>query len=337
MTEKYLLNKTFSGYSQVLMNRGFWTKLKKPFSISAPLAGVSDFPFREILSEIGKPDVVYTEMVTTEGLAAKGEAEFALQMKYGEKERPIVAQIFGSDPKKVEAAARIAAERGFDGVDINMGCPQDVITRQGSGAALIKTPELAIQLIEAARAGAGNVPVSVKTRTGWINHGEAAEWMEKIASAKPVAITLHGRTRAMKGKGLAAWDVIEFAAGIIRSIDRNILIIGNGDVVSAKDGERKAASAGVCGFMIGRAAIGNPWVFSGEDPSPSERLETLLKHTDLFVETFGERSFDRLKSHYSGYVSGFIGARELREEVVRARHHSEAKEIVVNFLKKIDK
>lgn len=317
------------------MNSGFWKKLKKPFSVSAPLAGVSDYSFREMLAQTGKPDVTYTEMVTTEGLAAKGEAEFALQMKYSEGERPIVTQIFGSDPKKIEAAARIAGQRGFDGIDINMGCPQDVITSQGAGAALIKTPELAVEIIEAARAGAGDIPVSVKTRTGWKNHEEVAGWIEKIAAANPVTITLHGRTREMKGRGTASWEAIKRAVEVIRSVNPEITIVGNGDVRSADDGREKAAYAGTDGYMIGRSAIGNPWVFSGKVPSPLVRIETMLRHTDLFVDAFGERSFDRLKTHYSEYISGFAGAKELRDKLMTAKGVNEVRILVEEFMENI--
>ncbi len=313
------------------MNSGFWKKLEKPFSVLAPMAGVTDFAFRQILAEIAKPDVIYTEMVTTEGLYAKGEAEYALQMKYGENERLIVAQIFGSDPKKIEAAARIAEERGFDGVDINMGCPQDIVVRQGAGAGLIRTPELAKEIIQAAKGAVKNIPVSVKTRTGFKSHEEFRGWISSIATEAPAAITIHGRTREMKGRGAADWEMIRSAGEVIREINKEIIILGNGDIRNIEDGEKKAGEYGMDGFMIGRAAIGNPWSFSRHNPSIEEKLTTMSRHMKIYHETFGDASFDRLKTHFSEYLSGFPGAKDLRERVMLVKSPREVEEILASF------
>lgn len=315
------------------MNKVFWEKLNKPFSVLAPMAGVTDYAFRQILTEVAKPDVIYTEMVTTEGLFAKGEVEFAQQMKYGENERLIVAQIFGSDPKKIEMAVKIAEERGFDGVDINMGCPQDIVVRQGAGAGLIRTPKLAKEIIQAAKAAARNIPVSVKTRTGFKNHNEVYDWIKNIAEENPAAITIHGRIREMKGKGMADWNQIKIAGEIIKKTNKEIIIIGNGDIKNIIDGKNKSAEFGTDGFMIGRSAIGNPWAFSSYTPTVEERINTMLRHMEIYIETFGDKSFDRLKTHFSEYLSGFSGAKDLREKVMVVKTSKEVKEILDLFLR----
>lgn len=315
------------------MNKVFWGKLNKPFSVLAPMAGVTDYAFRQILTEVAKPDVIYTEMVTTEGLYAKGEAEFAQQMRYGENERLIVAQIFGSDPKKIEAAVKIAEERGFDGVDINMGCPQDIVVRQGAGAGLIRTPKLAKEIIQAAKAATNKIPVSVKTRTGFKSHDEVYEWVKNIAEENPAVITIHGRTREMKGKGVADWNQIRTAGEIIKEINKEIIVIGNGDIENIVDGTNKSAEFEMDGFMIGRSAIGNPWAFSSHTPTVEEKINVMLRHMEVYIETFGDKSFDRLKTHFSEYLSGFSGAKDLREKVMLVKTSKEVREILDSFLR----
>ena len=185
----------------------FWQQLKKPFLVVAPMADVTDASFRRMIAKysahtradgtVGGPDVMWTEFVAADGLmraTPEGKMKLMADLKYSEEERPIVAQLFSSNPEYMEQAASLCRELGFDGVDINMGCPDRTIEKQGCGSAMIKTPEIAKEIIRYSKRGAGNVPVSVKTRLGY-NHDELEEWLPALLSQSPAAITIHARTR----------------------------------------------------------------------------------------------------------------------------------------------
>ena len=174
------------------MNKGFWETLSKPFFVLAPMADVTDAAFRRVIAKYGKPDVTWTEFVSADGLALapeEGRQKLLKDLEYTDAERPIVAQFFTSRPENMEKAARLAAQLGFDGIDINMGCPDRSIEKQGSGAAHIKHPELAKEIIRAAMAGAGDLPVSVKTRLGY-NKDELDTWLPHILETKPHQISI---------------------------------------------------------------------------------------------------------------------------------------------------
>ncbi len=198
----------------------FWSRLSKPFFVLAPMADVTDPAYRKLLAEKGKPDVTWTEFVSADGIyhmrEKKGipDAENPLMrdLQFTEAERPIVAQLFSSDPVAMAYTAKLCAELGFDGIDINMGCPDKSIEKQGCGAGMIKTPEVAKAIIRAAREGAfrgkeGGLPVSVKTRIGY-NTETMDEWFPQILSEKPAALTLHLRTRKEMSKVPAHWDLM---------------------------------------------------------------------------------------------------------------------------------
>ena len=175
----------------------FWEKLNKPIFVLAPMADVTDAAFRRIIAKYGKPDVFWTEFVSADGLTLapeEGRKKLLRDLEYSESERPIVAQFFTSNPENMKKAAELAVELGFDGIDINMGCPDKSVEKQKAGAALIKNPKLAREIIRAAKAGAGSLPVSVKTRLGY-NKDELETWLPELLAEEPAVVTIHARTR----------------------------------------------------------------------------------------------------------------------------------------------
>jgi nifR3 family TIM-barrel protein len=245
----------------------FWQQLRKqksPFFCVAPMADVTDPAFRALITKYGKPDVMWTEFVSANGLMSKGREVLGRDLVFSEAERPIVAQLFTSDPEMMEGAAKLCAELGFDGVDINMGCPDKTIEKQGSGAGMIKTPDVASAVIAAAKRGVAaagkNIPVSVKTRVGYYTP-EIQSWIKTILLQDIAALTVHARTRKDLSKVPAKWDYIKEVVALRDAVAPETVIIGNGDVVSLADGEAKARASGADGVMVGRALFGNPWFF----------------------------------------------------------------------------
>ncbi len=325
--------------SKSMKNSSFWNKLtlkKRPFFCLAPMADVTDYPFRSIIAKYGKPDVLWTEMVSSDGLLNK-EAKSKLLpiLKFGEKEKPIVAQVFGSNPDNFYKTAKIINKIGFDGIDINMGCPDRNINKQGSGSALIKTPSLAKEIIIATKEGSGNMPVSVKTRIGF-SKNEIETWLPKIIEARPEVITIHGRTRKEMSKVPTHWDIIKKGVEIAKG--SSIIIIGNGDVSSIEDGFDKAKESGVDGIMIGRAIFGNPWLFNPlinkKDLTIKEILSVMLEHAKLYENFFkGYKSFLQMRKHMGSYVKGFFGAKDLRNKLMEASSVKDVETVISPYIK----
>jgi len=320
------------------MEENFWKRLEKPFFALAPMDDVTDFPFRTMLARHGKPDVCWTEFVSADGLMHPDGLKALLpKLEYdGEAERPIVAQLFSASPEKMRQAAYLIADLGFDGVDINMGCPDKAINRQGAGAALIKSPSLATELIIAAKEGVAShrrpIPVSVKTRIGW-NQDELETWLPTLLATKPAAITVHARTRKEMSLVPARWDRIARAVEIAKGTD--VLIIGNGDVTDLADAKTKAKETGVDGIMIGRAALGNPWVFDANknDIRVEEKLLALVEHSKLFERFYGEgHRFDVMRKFSKAYVGGFEHAKDLRIALMNSKNAADTERIVTEFL-----
>jgi nifR3 family TIM-barrel protein len=323
------------------MNRGFWDTLKKPFLVLAPLADVTDPAFRRIIAKYSKPNgpsVMWTEFVSADGLAfapEEGRKKLLADLAYTELERPIIAQFFTSRPETMEKAAALARELGFDGVDINMGCPDASIEKQKAGAAMIKNPELAKEVIFAAQAGAKGLPVSVKTRLGY-NKDELDSWLPKILSANPAAVTIHARTRKEMSLVPARWERVRRAVEIRDEINPDVYILGNGDAKDIRDAEMKIQESGADGAMLGRAIFGNPWLFSNSREWASipiqEKLQVMVEHTKLYEELLPHKSFAIMKKHYKAYVNGFDGAAELRARLMQAENSKEIEDTVNLFL-----
>lgn len=337
----------------------FWQKLEKPFFVLAPMADVTDAAFRRMIAKysahersdgtVGGPDVMWTEFVSADGLMLadeEGKKKLKADLIYAEEERPIVAQLFTSNPEHMEAIARMCAELGFDGIDINMGCPDRSIERQGCGSAMIKNPENAREIIRAAKRGAGELPVSVKTRIGY-NADQLEEWLPELLAENPAAVTIHARTRKEMSKVPARWERVARAVEIRdemqgeskkRNMDNQCptLIIGNGDAESLEDAHLKAEHSGADGVMLGRAIFGNPWLFHPKkdlsNVSLEERLRVLVEHTQLFAELLPHKNFAIMKKHYKAYANGFDGAKELRIKLMETSNPQEVAQIVDGFL-----
>src|SRR5581483_8670967 len=201
----------------------FWNNLKKPIMVLAPLADVTDPAFRRIIAKYGKPDVMWTEFVSADGLFLGGYEHLIQDLAFTEAERPIVAQFFTSKPEMMKKAAELARELGFDGIDINMGCPDKSVEKQGAGAASIKNPKLAQEIILAAKQGAGNLPVSVKTRIGY-NKNALETWLPALLETNPAVITIHARSRKEMSNVPARWEHIRRAVEIRNELGSQTLI-----------------------------------------------------------------------------------------------------------------
>lgn len=325
------------------MTQNFWKKLPKGFLCLAPMADVTDSVFRAIIAKYsrhgeigGGPDVFWTEFVSADGLMSPGREVLKNDLIFDQNEHPIVAQLFGSHPEKMEGAARLCAELGFDGIDINMGCPDRSIEKQKSGAAMIKNPEIAKEIIRAARLGAPHLPISVKTRIGY-NKNEIDTWIPILLNENLAALTIHCRTRKEMSKVPARWEYVRDVVALRDKLSPETIIIGNGDVATLEQARQKIAETGCDGVMIGRGIFGNPWFFDSnkKEITLMERLSVMVEHTKLFEEKLGNiKNFSIMKKHYKAYVQGFDGAKELREVLMNAQNASEIESIVKEFLKR---
>lgn len=320
----------------------FWQKLKKPILVLAPMANVTDVAFRRLIAKYGKPDVMWTEFVSCDGLQSPGQSKLLIDLAYDKSERPIVAQVFGSKPDNFYKTALLCQELGFDGIDINMGCPDKNVEKQGAGACMMKNPKLAQEIILATKRGAGKLPVSVKTRIGY-NKNELATWLPALLDTEPTAITVHCRTRKEMSLVPARWEHVAEAVALrdkYSSADKT-LILGNGDITDIIDAVKKTKETGADGAMIGRGIFGNPWCFKYKDDvragkpidlsvSLEEKLRVMIEHTYLFEKLLGEhKNFQIMKKHYKAYVTGFDGAKELRVELMEKGEDAAAIEHIV--------
>ncbi len=295
----------------------FWDDMPRPFFVMAPMEDVTDAAFRRVFARHGKPHVTYTEFTSADGLVLApepGKTKLLKKLLYSPEERPIIAQLFSAVPERMEAAARMVQDFGFDGIDINMGCPDKAVVRQGCGAGLIEQPELAVELMRAARRGAPDLPLSIKTRIGF-NTDVLERWVPQILAEEPATLTLHLRTRKEMSDVPAHWDRMAAAVAIRDSMGVKTLMIGNGDVKSVADAREKAAATGCDGVMLGRAIFGNPWLFSErtDAPSPEERIAALIEHLELFNELLGTTThYAVMKKHFKAYINGWDHAKDLR-------------------------
>lgn len=341
------------------MDHGFWSKLDKPILGLSPMDGVTDGAMRYITKKYGQPQVIFTEFTSAEGVRA-GATRLMKDFYFDESERPIVAQIFGSDPDAFHRTAMVVAALGFDGVDINMGCPAKKVEEHGAGAALIKTPQLAGRIVAATRMGIEDwlsgknledfvleeiaeyvkkrnpnpvrksIPVSIKTRIGY-DEPVTETWMNQLVNFKPDNISLHGRTLKQLYSGEANWEEIGKAAKIAK--EAGISFLGNGDIDSVEDAKQKIKTHDLDGVLIGRGAQGNPWFFSGEQVSLKEKLTVAIEHARYFEKVFPEFHFLPMRKHLAWYARGFENASDLRQELVQSNSAAEAENIITKWLK----
>jgi len=324
--------------------QSFWHTLPKPFFVQAPMEDVTDAAFRALIARYSSPDiprVMFTEFTSADGLVLapeEGKEKLLKKLLYSEVERPIVAQLFTAVPERMEAAARLVADLGFDGIDINMGCPDRAVEKSGCGAALIKNPSLARELIRAAKKS--GLPVSVKTRIGY-NTDELDAWLPQLLAEEPAAITIHARTRKEMSDVPARWDTVARAVEIRNQCQGDALpltaIVGNGDVKDIADARAKAAEAKCDGVMLGRAVFGNPWLFQcsqeHQNKEPKERMQALSEHLALFAELLGDSvNYATMKKHFKAYISGWNGAKELRARLMETEHLTQAHALLRSVL-----
>jgi nifR3 family TIM-barrel protein len=343
---------------------GFWEKLARPIIALSPMDGVTDFAFRYITARYGRPDVMFTEFTTAEGMFYAPE-RILQDFEYSEIERPIVAQIYGHRPDDFYRAAHVVCELGFDGIDINMGCPSKSVVQKNCGAKLITVPDLALEIIAATRRGVedwaqgqtleklkisqrmvdtvskmnrlrtGNdnptmrrlIPYSVKTRIGY-DSIVIEDWVKTLLSEKPAVISIHGRTLKQMYKGSAHWEAIGHAVQVAKGT--GTLILGNGDIGSMEEAYQKIQNTGVDGVLIGRGSMGNPWIFekSVRKISKQERFEIALEHARYYSEIRGDRDFRTIRKHLIYYLSNFPEAVSFRVKALQTKNLGELREVL---------
>jgi len=346
----------------------FWHRLPRPIIGLAPMDGVSDQPFRHIQKKYGDPMLVYTEFTSVEMLCL-GDARLLRHFLYDETQRPIIGQIYGRTPHYFYQVAILLCELGFDGIDINMGCPARTVAQTGSGAALIQTPQRAQAIIRATQRGVRDwqngatvhdcpalspaiaaevarrqaqlpvpyqqrrtVPVSVKTRIGY-DTPVVQEWIACLLEMEPVAIGLHGRTLQQGYAGAADWDAIARAAELTHVTDT--LLLGNGDVASTADAHWRVVAYGVEGILIGRASYGNPFVFhSDTNGSHAQRLSAIaLEHAHLYEQAFWDADkyhFLPMRKHLGWYAKSMRAPKHVRAALLQTHDPHEVASVLQN-------
>jgi len=312
----------------------FWQTFKKPIFLLAPMEGVTDTVFRQIINGCGKPDVMFTEFTNADGLCSpKGTKHVSQRLKYTELERPIVAQIWGNNPETFYKAAQKIVDMGFDGLDINMGCPEKNVVKKHAGGGCILDHALAKELISAAKEGlAGKIPLSVKTRIGFKNI-ETENWIGFLLEQNFAALTVHLRTVKEMSDPPAHWEEMEKIIKLKIEIAPEILIFGNGDINSIAQANEKIAAYGIDGVMMATGIFSNPWLFADsinlKDVTVQDRLQLLLKHVALWDKTWGNtKNFQALKKYFKIYIQGFPGASELRTRLMECNNRSNVEKTI---------
>jgi tRNA-dihydrouridine synthase len=305
--------------------------LPKPFIVLAPLYDVTDTVFRRIIADCARPDVFFTEFVNADGLQSAGRDKLIHRLKFIPSEKPIVAQIWGKNPENFQKTAKELVEMGFSGIDLNFGCPDKAVIKNGCCSALIKEPTKAQDIIQATQAGAnGKVPVSVKTRIGFREFNSS--WLETILNNKLNMLSVHLRTVKEMSKVPAHWELMTQIREMRDKLSPDTLLVGNGDVMSREEALEKARDHKIDGVMVGRGVFNDPFVFAEKSPwqemTRDKKLEIYKNHVDLFIDTWqnNERPVVTLNKFCKIYVSGFDGARELREKLMHCKSIDELRE-----------
>lgn len=314
-----------------------WQNLEKPIIALSPMADMTDSSFCQIVKRFPCP-IVFREMISAEAITRGNEKSLGMG-DFVEGERPIIQQLFGSDPAMMaEATRRIDAAYHPDGFDINMGCPVYKIVSNFNGAALMNEPERATAIIKAMKQ-ATRVPVSVKIRLGWSDPRQCIDFVKVLEAAGADLITIHGRTKAQAYSGVADWKMIGEAKKQVK-----IPVLANGDITDAARAQRALSESGADGILIARGALGNPWIFAelaaalhGQGtfvpPTPSERASLVMDHATLHVGQYGERGMVTFRKHLSWYFKGWRGAKSLREQLVRVTTLAELDELLKQFVR----
>ena len=338
------------------MMQNIWQKLDKPIKILAPMAGYTDSAFRQLCRELGA-DLVMTELISADAIfhtakhwfkdnkgewqSSKGKDETLQMLKFVEEERPIIIQLFGKFPEKFAFAAKwISENMKPDGIDINMGCPARKVVGSDHGAALLKNPELACEIVRAVKDNT-DLPVSVKTRLGWTDDDQILEFAPELVKAGISAIMIHGRTYKDGFKGKARWDNIYKVKELL---GEKCVVIGNGDIQSILNSkflisnqnlnskfQIQKSAVSLDGVAIGRAAVGKPWIFSEGEITQEKLKKIALRHAKLSYERKGEHGIIEFRKHLLFYLRGFAGAKDLRKEAVLIKSYTDVERILNNL------
>ncbi|RJR15071.1 tRNA-dihydrouridine synthase [Candidatus Microgenomates bacterium] len=327
--------------------KSFWQDLPKPIFALAPMEDVTDTVFRQIVADCARPDVFFTEFTSVDGMFSRGQERVMHRLQFTEIERPLIAQIWGLVPENFFKSAQRINKLGFDGIDINMGCPERSVVKKGACSALIKNHALATEIIQATQKGAGNLPVSIKTRIGF-NQIVTDDWIGFLLQHQLDALIIHLRTSKEMSTPPPHWEEMEKIMELRDKISPRTIILANGDIMDRADGLEKINRYKLDGVMIGRGIFKNLWAFEnstppqsspskGEEvvaPSPSNRslsqmLVLLRKHMYLYQKTWaGKKSFLVLRRFFKIYVSGFAGASKLREELMKTKSVEDVNEVL---------
>lgn len=305
-----------------------WQTHPRPLVVLAPMAGYTDSPFRQICKELAPELITVSELTSADALAYDSKKTLDL-IRYTPTERPYIVQLFGKHPDKFAKAVKVVTELGVDGIDINMGCPARKVVGSDHGAALLKTPTLAAEIVQACRENT-HLPISVKTRLGWTSPDDILTFAPQIQAAGAHALHIHGRTYAQGFTGLSDWTNIYRVKDML-----HIPVLGNGDITSPADYQQKIKN--LDGVLVGRATFGNPWLLAqltgaGDYPSDfTDRLPTILRHVRLSEQTLGRKGMFDIRKHLAAYVRGLPNARELRSRLITIESYAETLQVFSDF------
>ena len=313
-----------------------WQDLKKPIIALAPMDGVTDTIFRSLLCDLGKPDLMFTEFTHVKAIFSHDQTASIRRLQYSSQEKPLIAQIWGTTPELFESSAHLLVKLGFDGIDINMGCPDKAVTKKGSGAALINNPKLAKEIIKATQIGANNkIPVSVKTRLGY-DTLQTKDWLGFLLELNLDALTIHLRSKKELSKVPPHWDELKKVIKLKKDLKSKTLILGNGDIKSLEDAHKKAEQYQLDGIMIGRGVFHDPYIFNQKqtikNKTASQKINLLLKHLKIYEEQSKNlASFHSLKKFIKIYIKSFDQALVLRDQLMKSKSPLELKTIIQDF------
>ncbi len=308
-----------------------WDKLPKPFLILAPMEGVTDIMFRQVIARAGRPDLFFTEFTNVSSYASeKGRKNALERLEIAPSDSPIIAQIWGKNPEHFSETCQALESLGFSGVDLNFGCPDKHVNKAGGGAAMIKNPELAIECFENAQQST-NLPVSIKTRLGWSQIDEYQTWLPILLEVHPTALTVHLRTKKEMSKVPAHYELLPKIISLLSQISPETKLIINGDIKDRAHAlELHQKYPEIDGFMIGRGVFQNPYCFTDHTPSRDELMKLLTFHLELYEEQSQKYyiSYETLKHFFKIYINNFPGAKELRAKLMETHSINEAHKII---------
>ena len=305
----------------------FWDQFKKGFTILAPMEGVTDIAFRQVIAKAARPEIFYTEFTNVNSYSSeKGRHNALERFRYESDEQPIVAQIWGTKPEMIAETADALKELGYKAIDLNMGCPDRHVVATGGGSGLIRTPELAKEGIRAAKTA--GLPVSVKTRLGYSRVDEWRGWLTNILEEKPAALTAHLRTKKEMSKVEAHSELVPEILALKNELSPETKLIINGDIKNRQDGQ-KYINQGVDGIMIGRGVFANPFCFEKEpkEHTREELFGLMSYHLDLY-EKYNLSPYDPLKHFYKIYINNFPGASDIRARFMETKSIPEARKLL---------